>query len=74
MFNINFIVTEQQIIFHGVGPRALANRDPDPKPGSPIPAPDVPFPPDQAPIEPVRDPNPVVPQQLPQKRLNTKAF
>ena len=67
MFNINLIVTEQQTIFHRVGPRAIANRDPGPKQGSPIPAPDVPFPPDQSPIEPVRNPNPVVPQQLPQK-------
>ena len=67
MFNINLIVTEQRINFHRVIPRAIANRDPDPKPGNPIPAPDVPFPPDQSPIEPVRDPNPVVPQQLPQK-------
>ena len=67
MVNINLIVTEHQIIFQRVIPRVIAHRDPDPRPGSPIPAPDVPFPPDQAPIEPVRDPNPVVPQQLPQK-------
>ena len=67
MVNKNLIVTEHQIIIQRVIPRVIAHRDPDPRPGTPIPAPDVPFPPDQSPIEPVRDPNPVVPQQLPQK-------
>ena len=40
---------------------------PIPKPGGPRPEPDVPFPPDQSPIEPVKDPNPVTPEQFPQK-------
>jgi hypothetical protein len=45
----------------------LSARDPQPKPVSPIPEPDVPFPPDQTPVEPVKDPNPVIPEQFPQK-------